>query len=359
MKFVSIITILAFSFISKAQKEEGNIKVVGSNSHFTNLWIHSDDLNNLRGAKPYGQTVNFAWLFNQKKIWDAYNCFPKLGLLLSYWTFDNRIVAEGYYAQFYIEPFHPLNQKLHFSYRFAIGLSHLTNPFHEINNPTNQVYGANLGYPLAIGIGLNYQISNQWIGKLHYNFNHVSNGRKNLPNTGMNYPGISIGIDYAFKPVKLEKKAITKFDPEKQNNNQLHLFLYESSYNYLDKNYLAAIGMELLGYRQFRKMHAFSYGLDFTNNKLLKDDRIYNKTNDENRYSFGLSIGHALLIGQFIINQQFGFYLHDAERPEEEQFFQRYGITYNMYKNIYVGFSLKAFRGQAKYLDYRIGYRLW
>jgi hypothetical protein len=85
--------------------------------------------------------------------WDLCNCFPRRGLLLSYYDYNTPILGKGLHAAYFLEPLYKLNNKYIFSFRGAAGLSYLTHPYDPQENPENNSYSTTVNGYLLIGAG--------------------------------------------------------------------------------------------------------------------------------------------------------------------------------------------------------------
>ena len=59
-----------------------------------------------------GTEFNFNWQSVDQKSWELCHCYPKLGLLLSFFDFDNKeILGFGFNVAGFIEPVFQINKK--------------------------------------------------------------------------------------------------------------------------------------------------------------------------------------------------------------------------------------------------------
>jgi hypothetical protein len=71
----------------------------------------------------------------------------------------------------------------------------------------------------------------------------------------------------------------------------------------------------------------------------------------------GLFIGHELFINKFSIETQLGYYVYKPFNYETD-IYQRVGVKYYIYKNIFSGVGLKTHGGRAEAIEATIGIRL-
>ena len=68
-------------------------------------------------------------------------------------------------------------------------------------------------------------------------------------------------------------------------------------------------------------------------------------------------IGHELFINKLSIETQLGYYVYKPFDYETD-IYQRVGVKYYIYKNIFTGVGLKAHGGRAEAGEFSIGIRL-
>jgi hypothetical protein len=61
-------------------------------------------------------------------------------------------------------------------------------------------------------------------------------------------------------------------------------------------------------------------------------------------------------LGRVTFSQEFGLYYY-REFRDTDDVYQRYGLTYEFVKNVFLGMNLKAHGHVADFFDFRIGYR--
>jgi hypothetical protein len=71
----------------------------------------------------------------------------------------------------------------------------------------------------------------------------------------------------------------------------------------------------------------------------------------------GLFIGHELFINKLSIETQLGYYVYKPFNYETD-IYQRVGVKYYIYKNIFSGVGLKTHGGRAEAIEATIGIRL-
>ena len=160
------------------------------------VFAHSEDVENTRGAMPFGIDLSYRLQDNSRKTWNLCKCIPLHWFSLGYTDFDTQLLGKNLTASYSLEPWYWLGERLFFAYRARIGLSYLTSPYDRIDNPGNQSYSGKIGGYLALGAGLTYFMSETITITPELLYQHISNGAIKLPNKGINWPTASIHLAY-------------------------------------------------------------------------------------------------------------------------------------------------------------------
>jgi hypothetical protein len=108
------------------------------------------------------------------------------------------------------------------------------------------------------------------------------------------------------------------------------------------------IGKQVGGINQLNGGVEWSY--DATISKRLKTDSL-----DGSAQKLALLGGHEFLLGRFIFSQQIGVYVFQ-QNPYYDSWFHRWGLLYRAGRHYGLGFSLKAHKHVADYVDLRMVY---
>ena len=333
------------------------VKMVGLKLHKGSVLIHSRDLRPIEDSYPTGIELDLAWHKISQKAWESCRCYPKLGVALTYWDYDNKVVlGQGLTGLFYIEPVFNTRGKVNYSIRAGFGLSYQNSPFDSISNPDNLSYSTYWGFPLQLGGSVHFRIQSRWMLNASLMYNHISNGGIRQPNKGINWPSIGVGMSYYLEDFEFEERAITDWralgPPEKRWDFTLFLAYEEPRENL----FLFSPGIEVKWSRQFARINAYTLG-----GELMYDNGTgyVLETMGETPESIkaGLAAGHEFLLGKFLFSQQFGVYLSNPN-PEHPQVYQRYGLVYRIDKTFSAGVNLKAHGHVANFIDFRVGISL-
>lgn len=346
--------LLTFVRLSKAQV----LKQIGLNTHYGFIFAHSKDVENTRGSYPLGIALEYSKLKFDSSTYSLCRCYPRTGLSLMYFNYDNKVLGHSISSIYFLEPSFIINKKLLFTPRGGVGLSFLTHPYHPIHNPLNNSYSLPVSVLLQVGAGLHYKINQKLTLNLYANYLHISNGGIKDPNKGINWPTTSLGINYqlnhtVFKKQNFSSKKIsTKF-------NRVEVGIYSSSKIVAvgDKQRYFVPGVFLGYFKQLNHLHSLGIVVDYHRDYSLQEKQKRNaKTLDFDFAS--AAIGHEFLMGKFRFWQQVGIY---ATKPQEWAFnwYHRWGLKYAITKNLNMGVSIKAHNQIAHFADLRLSYNFY
>ncbi len=357
-----ILFFLIFNQLSWSQQQLidsiKNPTFIGLSLDYSYVLQHTSSLKEIGDANPTAIGLDWSKLLLSKNAWDFCNCFPKLGVELSYWDFDKKnILGSGVIALGYAEPYFRTHKKTNLFFRMGLGGAYLSDPYDEQLNPLNNTYSTHLSLVIMAGFGLNYQLSNEWNLRLLAKYNHTSNGGINTPNKGINFPSLSLGVTKSLKPVlypdyqKIEKRQA----PDKKERITVTHFSGWSNANVGDKDKFYVFGLAGNYSRWIGKRSALNAGteiiFDYSRRELIESE------NDSNNFvQAGALVGHEFWLGKVTFSQQVGLYYYNDYRITDN-IYQRYALTYNFSDKIQAGFGLKAHLNVADFFDLRVAYR--
>ena len=333
-------------------------KAIGIQHGF--IFAHSEAVQNTSGANPMGVEISLAWQRNDSATWALCNCFPRKGLLLSYYDYDTRILGKGITAAYFLEPTYRISKNILFSFIGSAGLSWLTNPFDSINNPTNQSYSQYLNGYLRVGIGLWFQLNDQWWLNSSINYHHESNGGMKRPNKGINWPTAGIELSYQKKsrPFYSGNRTNEKFWKHHSLRWDAGIFGVPRRATDDDGNRIhkLLVGANLQAAKQVGRINTLTLGTEIYHDEELRL-RLKRDSLDASAMKAGILVGHEFLLGKFLFSQRLGYSVLD-QTPYYDKLYHRWGLQYRINKNIGVGFNLQAHRQVADYVDLRITYSM-
>lgn len=322
------------------------------------IFAHSQAVQNTRGSYPKGLELILSWQRNDASVWDICNCYPRKGLLLTYYHFDNSILGRGFSAAYFLEPKYRLHKNLFFSFKGASGFSYLTNPFDSINNPVNQSYSTHLSAYLAVGVGFWYRLNPHWWLNASANYQHVSNGGLRQPNKGINWPTAGLALSYqkTSRPFYTGARMKEKF--WKDQALRWDAGLFGIARRTLDDDgtsrRVPLVGLALQTSKQVGRINALTFGLELYRDEELRV-QLKRDSIKASPVKSGILAGHEFLLGRFIFSQRIGLYIFD-QTPYYDRLYHRWGIQYGINRHINLGVNLNAHRQVADFVDLRFTY---
>lgn len=296
------------------------------------------------------------------RLWHLENNKPDIGVNFSVIDYGNP--KELGYALI-VAPFVeiPLNKKEKTSrmiMRLCWGPAIVTKHFDLESNQKDE----------AIGSTLNAHIHFKWFWQIPINknmrfepgfmFSHVSNGRYQTPNLGLNV--FSVGAALHFKLTD-KHKEVTHIDSSTRAKSRHELAIlnsYGANVGEIEGvKYLTSCLSFLYNYNK-RNTHKFGVGFDvFYEQNYVKD--LENAGVDVNsafdKLRYGPKLSYSYNIGRISLPVEMGVYLRQLSNPDG-WIYHKLGIRYYGDKGLILSFGLRSHWAVAYCFDYGIGYRI-
>lgn len=329
------------------------VKMLGLRLHQGSVLIHSRDLRPIRNSYPTGLEFDLAWHQVSQRAWESCHCYPRLGVALSLWDYDNpQVLGQGVTGMFYIEPVFGAQHTVSFSIRAGFGLSYQNRPYDEVSNPDNLSYSTYVAFPLQLGGNAHIRLHPQWYLDVTAVYNHFSNGGIREPNKGINWPSAALGVAYYPRAPEFRKRDKKDWRAAGDPETRLDASLFMAFHEPVSKLYLFSPGVELKYSRQIARINALTFGAEWMYDNSDRYE-IEQAEEEESPHKASVAIGHEFLLGRFLFSQQFGFYLFNPWNNADV--YQRYGLVYRISPRLSAGINLKAHGHVADFLDFRIG----
>lgn len=346
---------------AKAQAASGDsvtvLKLLGPRIHYGKILIHSRDLRPIKDSSPLGFSADLAWQFLGRKSWEFCNCYPRAGLQLTLWDFDNRpILGYGLTAMAYVEPVFLTRHRFNLSVRMGGGLAYLSTPFDSLENPNNLSYSTRINFPLTVGLGFHFRLNDRWSIRSGLAFDHVSNGGVHLPNKGINWPAADLGFDYAFQPFDFKARArrLDRSPPEQRFRLQVGAFYsFKNAIPGNPKQY-GIIGGHVKGIYYLGRWSGLSLGTEWVADRSRRI-RMDHDGVAGTHHRGSVMFGHQFLLGHVVFSQELGIYYLDQFRVNDPVY-QRFSFLVFLNPHLFLGISLKTHRHVADFADLRLGW---
>ncbi|GEO05426.1 hypothetical protein AAE02nite_30900 [Adhaeribacter aerolatus] len=322
------------------------------------IFPHSQAVQNTKGARPTGVEAILSRQRNDAPTWNLCNCFPRQGILLAYYNFDNAILGKGTTAAYFLEPTYRISRKTLFPFKGAAGLAYLTNPFDSIRNPANQSYSTAVSAYLLFGAGAWFRLNNHWWLNPSVNYQHVSNGGMKQPNKGINWPTAGISVSYQplirpyYRGTRLKEKywrtyaprwEVTAFGTSRRG--------YDANRNRIRS---PLMGLAVQRAKQVGRISALTLSAEVYHDEELQNE-LTKASIKASPVKAGVMAGHEFILGKFLFSQRLGYYVFD-QTPYFEKLFHRWGLHYRINQQFGAGFNLLAHSEVAEFIDLRLSY---
>lgn len=358
-----LLFLLAFAFgYLKAQGDttftDSKPSAIGLNFDYGFLIKHSESLREIEDSYPFAIRLDWSKHLLTQKAWAFCNCFPRVGLSLAYWNWDNpEILGSGLLPIGYLEPYFLTNRRTNLLFRMGLGGAFLTKPYNAETNPKNLSYSTLFSFSIIVGMGVNYRITDRLNLSLAARYNHVSNGGIRVPNKGLNTPTLSLGINTSLTEVNYPRLAKVEDRKAPDDKTRLSLVYFSgwSNAQFSDKSTYYVFGLSGTYDRWIGGRSAISLGTEWIIDYSRKEE-IRLKDIDAGFQQGALLLGHAFWLGKVTFSQHFGVYYFKPFRNSDD-IYQRYALTYQFKPQLFAGVSLKSHRHVADFFDFRVGYR--
>lgn len=359
-KSCQIATIVYLCFLANlvfSQNSSDAIRKIGLRPYVGNIFVHSEDVENTSGSRPFAIDLEFSKRFKGENIWNLCRCYPTSGFVAGYQDYDNEILGKGAHIAYFVQ-YHFLQlSKISPFIRATGGLSYNSSPHDEIKNPENQSYSLPVNFSLQFAGGVEFQVNKNWLLDLNTSFNHISNGGLEQPNKGINWLSFGLGTYYMpdYSPFKNRDDVV----PHKNSDNdwfrRIELNGSALSRTFDEKERFLVFGSEfLLGY-YLSNLHSLLGGLEWNLDQSLARKIEYEELEKTaNRLSFNL--GHEFILGNFRFSQKLGIYLLDQVQ-ENDLIYHKWGMSYLHKSGTLLGVEVKAHRHVAEFIVGKIGFQ--
>jgi len=324
---------------------------------------HRDILGNLIQGYPIVYELNLVKPASGNKLWHLENNLPDIGLNLTVIDYANkRQLGFGIVAAPFVEIPLNKNERIRRLYlRLCVGPAFVTKHFDVEKNQKNY----------AIGSIYNTYVQFKWFWKIPVNryldlepglmFNHISNGRAQSPNLGLNVLGIGMAMN--IKTVNKNVEWPVKIDSSTVNRKK-HEWCVWNAYGVNDgeihgrKQLVSTWSFEY--HYNHRNTHKFGVGFDvYYEENYVKDLQLagYDAALfDKLRY--GPKLCYSYNVGPISFPLEMGCYLRQLTDPDG-WLYHRLGVRYYGKKGLMINFGMRSHWAVAYNFDYGIGYRCY
>jgi hypothetical protein len=317
---------------------------------------HTAKIEPVSHTKPFGFEISLNRLNTSLESWKAFNHYNISGIQASYFNFQNaEILGSAFVFTVFTEPILTFREKWIFSIKAGTGFSYHTKIYDPDKNPLNTFISTRISFPLYLMARLKYRITGNSYLTLTGSYNHISNGAIKVPNYGMNFPTLLLGIEHYQKPLP---RLVKVYSPGRNNKvpDQYLIVQTITGYKIVYGEPVYAFGLNTRFTRQLRSHYALNAGaeiiLDGGVKRLIK---IENKELDYKRVA--LTAGQDFLFGRLIFTQYIGYYFYSPYKAKNS-IYQKYELSYKILPEFMAGVFLKAHTSDAELAGFSFSYIL-
>lgn len=253
-------------------------------------------------------------------------------------------------------------EKLELYSEIQYGLTGNWKHYNPETNPKNLVVSGFFTFHASAGINAFYPVTKKIDATTGVAYSHFSNGglkRPNLKGFNIWYPTLGIKYHLSDRPntsnIKLPDN-LTKY-------NDL-LFMascspFQSAKDELDPTYYFMRGLSIIYFTQVSNAIRLGIGSDLNDWNVLNTlSTSKGEPQTGKKWSLGFIFQPEIVIERLSLIFGLGIYATHSEFGNLKQIYQRWGIRYELYKNLSAGLSLRAFEFKtAEYMEFCLGYR--
>ncbi|HNP19941.1 MAG TPA: acyloxyacyl hydrolase [Fulvivirga sp.] len=362
MRFRLLIPLLFVSTLAFSQFTPGLNKTLGIEVFDGFILQHKPQISHLITKHPIGFRVTMDKKVYGSEPWQQRYNYPDMGMTFVYMDYRNPVLGKTLglipHINFYLRGNREAKGQLQF--KMGFGMGYTTNKYNPETNNKNNVISTDLTGAVLFQFGYQYQLTDKLFFNSSASVTHFSNGAIKKPNSGINIIATNLGLSYM---IRYEPKTFN-FIEEKPLENKVigaSITLTGGAHESLKIGSGAKPFFVLSGLmdKQLNHKSRLGLGMEWFYSASLKDEIKYDdsvdKGTDSNR--IGLYVSHELMINEFSIMGQVGYYIYDPYKPYQSVYL-RLGLRRYFTKKLYSSIGVKSHSAKAEAMEFAIGYRL-
>jgi len=323
---------------------------IGIQSHYGFIIPHTQAIEPVSHTNPYGFEISLNNLKTSYSSWSTFARYNISGVQLSYFNFQNPdIVGSAYLLTVYTEPVLRSGKKFILSLKGGAGFSYQTKIYNDIENQLNKFFSTRLSYPLYLSARFKYMITSRTFLTLSGTYNHISNGAQRIPNYGMNFPTLTIGLErFASDIPKLDER----YKPLRNNKVSERYVVIQSLFGYK-----VVYGVDTWTYGfstrytwQIRTRYALNAGAELiTDGGVKKMIEIEGMDKDNKRIA--ITGGQDFLLGKAVFTQYLGIYVYSPYKAKHPVY-QKYELSYKILPQVMASISKSSYKRRRTFRIY-------
>lgn len=335
----------------------------GTNGYYGALFRYRAGISTLNFTHPVGVEIYAHKHTIGKRAWEEKYKYPQIGFALSYYNYGVPAeLGEAVSLTSYLDNAIIARKRGSLRFNVGTGIVYSTRYYTPVSNEMNKAIGSPITFALRATLRYEFPISEHTFLNVNLAFRHFSNGGLNKPNNGMNFPLLGMGLRY--QPRKAYPKAtpdvVNASATDKRFHLNLRLVTGVKEVLLIDTKH-AVYSISLYASKRLTQTNSFLIGMDATFDSALREEFI-NKSlpvpeGELDPRMAGISIGHELHMNKLSLVVQVGRYLHQP-LGLFPNYYQRYGLKYNICRNISANAILMAHTRTANVIEWGLGFHL-
>jgi hypothetical protein len=355
----NILLLIFFCSVIEGIAQTDSSKIVYSLSGkvgYNSIWA-SHESQQFTKDHPWSVQIDWGILKNSQRAWNYCNCYSENGVSLSYIDFGNpEKLGKAITIAVFAQPYLLLKKRFQISLRGSAGLAFLSKVYDSITNKEAIFFSTKTSFILGLGVNFSWRLDKNWKVVTSAQFNHISNGGIKDPNEGLNFPGVTIGINYALNPKPLERRSKEEFK-NKTTSLVVHGFGNVRTAwpeGYWPEETRLVIGTNIGVIKRLGRIDGIGVGGEYYYDGI---NEVYSQRYDEliQTTVASVSIQNYLFFGKLLFGQQFAWYV-TPNTGFHKKTYQRYILEYEVKRNWYAGVTLKAHGDRSDYIAVSTGY---
>lgn len=354
--FVLFISFILLSLDLFSQDQTEYHFLTSFQSHYGFIIPHTKAIEPVSHTKPYGFELTFSRLHTSYEKWKVFRHYNITGIQVAYFNFQNpEIVGNVYALSTFTEPFLITRKNFIFSVKAGAGFSYQTKIYDYTNDTLNKFFSTRISFPLYLSARLKYRVAPKTFFTLAGTYNHISNGAVKIPNFGINFPTVSLGIEHFQKPFPALENDYSATGEQKIKKSYI-LFQSLIGYKTVYGEFKTALGISARYTRQIRTFYALNGGLE-----LILDGGVKKMISIEDRSAdykrLAVTAGQDFFLGKVSFTQYLGIYVYSPYKAKHPVY-QKYELAYRVFPNLLAGVCLKAHTSDAELFGFTLNYIL-
>lgn len=344
-----------------AQFKKGGTNLIGADMLNGTILKHKEGISHLITAPSRGFRIHFERKTHGDQPWEKRYNYPDLGVTFTYLDYGNEALGSTLGLAPYFGFYLTKNKmaRSFWRYKLGMGMGYTKNTYDPIHNNKNIAISTKITSEVLVELDHFYKFSPRLESMVSLSMTHFSNGAIKKPNSGINVVSANLGLRYKISPTSYEYKN-TEDTPITKKIGFVVITkggLNEEVVGGGARPFVILTGMLD---KQINHKSRIGAGLEWFHSESLRKEVEYsNQFGDETPKTarLGVFIGHELMVNDFSLISQFGYYLYDPYKNFDKTYV-RANLRYYLTKQLFGGIGVKSHVGKAESAEFIIGYRI-